>query len=160
MSSHRLVRLPAAAAAATVVVLAAAGCLPTDAQAPVAVPSPSAEVAAVCRALYQELPKTVAGLDRSDPEPGSELTAGWGDGAIVLRCGVPRPDRMSDPQAQAVEADGVDWLLERREGTGPRFTTTYRTAYVEVSLDERFAHDAGPLTAFAGPVEKTVPSSL
>jgi hypothetical protein len=67
---------------------------------------------------------------------------------------------MSDPQAEAIEADGVAWLVEQREGDGPRFTSTYRKAYVEVSLDERFAHDTGPLVAFAGPVSRTVPPSL
>jgi hypothetical protein len=161
-SSHRFSRLPAAAGAvATAVLLATApGCATTDAKAPVPVPSPAAEEASYCRALHQELPDTVAGLRRSATEPRSELTAAWGDGAIVLRCGVFRPAGMSDPQAQAIEADGVNWLVEQREGTGPRFTTTYRKAYVELSLDERFAHDTGPLVAFAGPVGRTVPSSV
>ncbi|MDN3294269.1 DUF3515 domain-containing protein [Streptomyces ficellus] len=161
MSSHRLRRLPAlpAVAAAAAVLLAAAGCSATDAQASITVPSPPPEEAAVCSALHEELPEKVSGLDRSDPEPDSELTAGWGDGAIVLRCGVARPAGMSDPGADAVEVDGVDWLLEQREGGGTRFTTTYRTAYVEVTLDERFT-EMTPLLDLAAPVRKTVPKSL
>ncbi|MBD0711279.1 hypothetical protein BU197_23785 [Streptomyces sp. CBMA291] len=149
-----------AAVTAAVLLLAATGCSSSDATASVAVPSPPASEAAFCQALAKELPGTVAGLGRSDPEPGSELTAGWGDGAIVLRCGVPRPEKMSDPKAQAVEADGVNWLLERTEGGGPRFTSTYREAYVEVTMDERFTHDATPLADLAPAVRKTVPSSL
>ncbi|MFF8387441.1 DUF3515 domain-containing protein [Streptomyces kanasensis] len=159
-SSHRYLRPSAAAGAAAVLLATAAGCSTTGAGAPVPVPRPAAEEAAACRALHAELPDTVAGLDRTGTEPRSELTAAWGDGAIVLRCGVPRPARMSDPQAEAIEADGVGWLVEQREGDGPRFTTTYRKAYVEVSLDERFAHDTGPLVAFAGPVSRTVPPSV
>ncbi|OKK06742.1 hypothetical protein AMK26_12240 [Streptomyces sp. CB03234] len=162
-SSHRLRRLPAllfATAAAATVLLAAVGCSPTDAEVSVAVPSPPSEEAALCGALHEELPETVAGLGRSDPEPGSDLTAGWGDGAIVLRCGVPRPARMSDPRAEGVEAGGVNWMLEQREGDGPRFTSTARETYVEVSLDERFAHDASPLAALADAVKKTVPPSV
>ncbi|MFV2120236.1 DUF3515 domain-containing protein [Streptomyces sp. Act-28] len=158
--SHRFSRLPAAAGAAVVLLATAAGCAMTDPKAPVPVPSPAAAEVAYCRALHQELPDTVAGLRRSATEPRSELTAAWGDGAIVLRCGVPRPAGMSDPQADAIEANGVDWLVEQREGTGPRFTTTYRKAYVELSLDERFAHDTGPLVAFAGPVGGTVPPGV
>ncbi|MFF7442340.1 DUF3515 domain-containing protein [Streptomyces sp. NPDC008122] len=158
-SSHRPFGLPAAVAAA-VLLSAAAGCSSPDATASVVVPSPPAEEAAFCQALAKELPDTVAGLARSDPEPGSELTAGWGDGAIVLRCGVPRPEKMSDPKAQAIEANGVNWMLERPEGSGPRFTTTYRKAYVEVTLDERYAHDATPLADLAAPVRKAVPPSL
>lgn len=161
-SSSRLRRLPAlpVAAVAATVLMAAAGCSSTDAKASVAVPSPPSEEAALCGALHEELPETVAGLDRNDPEPGSDLTAGWGDGAIVLRCGVPRPARMSDPRAKAIEAGGVNWMLEQREGDGPRFTSTYRKTYVEVSMGKRFAHDATPLAALADAVKKTVPPSL
>ncbi|WP_137995048.1 DUF3515 domain-containing protein [Streptomyces vilmorinianum] len=158
MSSHRPFGLPAAIAA--VLLLTAAGCSSTDAKASVPVPSPPAEEAALCQALAKELPDTVAGLERNDPEPGSELTAGWGDAAIVLRCGVPRPEKMSDPQSHGISVDGVRWMLEQPEGGGPRFTSVYRKTYVEVTLDERYAHDASPLTALAAPVEKAVPCSL
>lgn len=143
---------------AAVLVLAAAGCSLGDDRPSVPVPTPSAEAAAYCEALHEELPKTVLELERSDPSPDSELTAGWGDGAIVLRCGVPRPAKMDDPQSEGVEADGVKWMLEQPEGSGPRFTTTYRKAYVEVTLDSTYAHDITPLASFSGPVAKTVPS--
>ncbi|MEU2075743.1 DUF3515 domain-containing protein [Streptomyces sp. NPDC056202] len=158
-SSHRPFGLPAAVTAA-VLLLAAAGCSSSGAAASVEVPSPPAAEAALCQDLAKELPGAVAGLERSDPEPGSELTAGWGDGAIVLRCGVPRPEKMSDPKAQGVEANGVGWMLERPEGGGPRFTTTYRKTYVEVTLGEQYTHDMTPLADLADPVRKTVPSSL
>ncbi|MEI7031062.1 DUF3515 domain-containing protein [Streptomyces pratensis] len=145
---------------AAVLVLAAAGCSLIGASPSVEVPTPSSEAAAYCEALHEELPKTVLDRERSDPSPESDLTAGWGDGAIVLRCGVPRPAEMDDPQAQGVEADGVKWLLEEPGDSGPRFTTTYRKAYVEVTLSPEFAHDITPLAAFAGPVAKTVPDRL
>ncbi|MFF3957600.1 DUF3515 domain-containing protein [Streptomyces sp. NPDC001890] len=137
--------------------LAAAGCSTTDTAVSITVPSPSPQAAAYCRALHEELPKTVAGLDRGDAGPKSELTAEWGDGEIVLRCGVPRPAKMDDPMAKGTEADGVNWLLEQSEDAGPRFTTTYRKAYVEVTLSAAYAHDASPLAAFAPAVRKTVP---
>ncbi|MFF9146569.1 DUF3515 domain-containing protein [Streptomyces sp. NPDC055051] len=156
MSSHRPLGLPAAAA---VLLLAVTGCS-ADAQASVPVPTPPPAEAALCRALAQELPDTVAGRERSDPSPDSELTAGWGDGAIVLRCGVPRPEKMSDPQAQGVSAEGVRWMLEQPGAGGPRFTSVYRETYVEVTLDERYAHDIGPLVDLAGPVERAVPCAL
>ncbi|MCX4844916.1 DUF3515 domain-containing protein [Streptomyces sp. NBC_00893] len=137
--------------------LAAAGCSSTDAAVSITVPTPSPEAAAYCRALHKELPRTVAGLDRGDAEPKSELTAEWGDGEIVLRCGVPRPAKMNDPMAKGTEANGVNWLLEQSDDAGPRFTTTYRKAYVEVKLSAAYAHDASPLAAFAPAVSKTVP---
>ncbi|MGW7051013.1 DUF3515 domain-containing protein [Streptomyces sp. NPDC054887] len=140
--------------------LAVAGCSLTDDAVAVAVPAPSSEEAGVCRALHRELPETVDGLERRTADPESDLTAVWGDPAIVLRCGVPRPEKMSDAASQGVEADGVNWLLERQEDGSPRFTTTYRDAYVEVTLPAKYAHDVTPLAAFAAPVKKTVPDSL
>lgn len=144
---------------AVVLLSAAVGCSATDATASVAVPSPPAPEAKLCDALHKALPKTLAGLDRKDPEPSSELTAGWGDGAIVLRCGIPRPAKMTDPTASAVEADGVNWLVEQRD-SGPRFTTTYRKTYVEVTMGKQYSNDATPLAGLAEPVKRTVPASL
>lgn len=137
--------------------LAATGCSSTDAAVSITVPTPSPQAAAYCRALHKELPRTVAGLDRGDAGPKSELTAEWGDGEIVLRCGVPRPAKMDDPMAKGTEANGVNWLLEQSDGAGPRFTTTYRKAYVEVTLSAAYAHDASPLAAFGPAISKTVP---
>ncbi|MGQ4487933.1 DUF3515 domain-containing protein [Streptomyces sp. 372A] len=156
-SSRRLLH-PALLVPSAALVLLTAGCSGGDATASVTVPSPSPEAAAYCRALDRELPDTVGGLERSDPEPSSELTAGWGDGAIVLRCGVERPAKMDDDQSKGITASGVNWMLEQREGDGPRLTTTLRETYVEVSLSEAYAHDTTPLAAFAPAVKKTIPN--
>ena len=157
MTSSR--RRPFCLSVAALVLLTVAGCSSTDAAASITVPSPPPDQAPLCRALHKELPESVAGQDRNDPEPASELTAGWGDAAIVLRCGVPRPERMSDPQAKGVEADGVNWMLEQ-DAEGPRFTTTYRRTYVEVTMEKRYAHDVTPLAELADAVKKTVPARL
>ncbi len=114
----------------------------------------------MCARLHKELPQKLDGLERNDPEPASELTAGWGDPAIVLRCGVPRPERMSDPEADAVTVGGVNWLLEEHDDGSFRFTTTYREAYVEVTLPQKYASDVTSLIPLGVPVEKTIPSSL
>ncbi|MEV0094170.1 DUF3515 domain-containing protein [Streptomyces sp. NPDC050738] len=154
-SRRRLLSLPAIA-----LLLAAAGCSSAGDSAQVAVPRPAADEAAYCKALAKVLPKTVAGLKRSDVEPKSELTAGWGNNAaIVLRCGVPRPEKMDDPNALGVEADGVKWMLEQLN-SGPRFTTTYRKVYIEVALEKKYDHDVTPLSDFAAAVSKTVPLTV
>ncbi|MEU9532810.1 DUF3515 domain-containing protein [Streptomyces sp. NPDC048213] len=159
-SSRRLPHPVLLGPSAALLLLATVGCSAGDGTASVTVPSPSPEAAAYCRALDRELPDTVAGLERSDPEPGSELTAGWGDGAIVLRCGVERPAGMDDDQSKGITANGVNWMLEQREDDGPRLTTTLRKAYVEVSFSEAYAHDTTPLAALAPAVKKTVPNRL
>ncbi|MER6998081.1 DUF3515 domain-containing protein [Streptomyces sp. NPDC000410] len=143
-------------AAAVVFAVLLTGCSSTDAPASITVPAPPAEEKALCRALHEELPESVAGLARQDPEPRSELTAGWGDAAIVLRCGVPRPAGMRDPLAPGVVVNGVEWMAEERSDDGPRFTTTYRKTYVEVTLSKRFT-EVGPLMELAKPVAKTIP---
>jgi Protein of unknown function (DUF3515) len=127
----------------------------------VAVPRPPREQVAVCKTLHGSLPSKVAGESRQDPEPSSDLTAGWGSGdaSIVLRCGIPRPKEMSDPQAGAVDADGVSWLVQQ-SASGQTFTTTYRKAYVQVTMGVKFAHDGTPIAEFAGPVKKADPSTL
>ncbi|MCX4513518.1 DUF3515 domain-containing protein [Streptomyces sp. NBC_01619] len=150
MSHHRLLSLPAAA-----VLLAAAGCSSTDAPASITVPAPPVEEKALCQALHEALPESVGGESRRDPEPRSELTAGWGDAAIVLRCGVPRPAGLLSEEADGVSVNGVEWFAEELDD-GARFTTTYRKTYVEVTLSKQFT-DVGPLTELAGPVAKTVP---
>ncbi|WP_405456909.1 DUF3515 domain-containing protein [Streptomyces sp. NBC_00101] len=158
-SSRRRSLRPSFLVPSAAALLLAAGCS-GGSQPPVAVPTPSREAAALCSDLDKALPRTVAGLERGDPAPESELTAGWGDGAIVLRCGVPRPAAMADADSKAIDADGVNWMLEQRPDAGPRFTTTYREAYVEVTMGRAYAHDASPLAAFAKPVRATVPESL
>ncbi|MGR8008033.1 DUF3515 domain-containing protein [Streptomyces hypolithicus] len=154
-SSRRLLSLSSAA-----LLLAASGCSLTDDAVAVQVPTPSSREGEVCRALHGELPESVEGRQRRSADPESDLSAVWGDPAIVLRCGVPRPGKMDDPQAKAVEADGVNWMFEPQRDGRPRFTTTYREAYVEVTLPVEYAHDSTPLAVFAKPVRKAVPDSL
>ncbi|UQX03181.1 DUF3515 domain-containing protein [Streptomyces sp. RerS4] len=160
MSSHRrpfrLLVLPAASA-----LLALAGCAPGDSEARVEPPpAPPAEVAKLCAALHGELPRTVAGLGRAATEPASDLTAAWGGSAIVLRCGIPKPPAMADPQQDGVEVNGVGWLVQRTPDGGLVFTTTSRLAYTEVRIDKEHATDAQMLVGLSAAVEKTVPTGI
>ncbi|WP_078862393.1 DUF3515 domain-containing protein [Streptomyces sp. NRRL F-5123] len=126
----------------------------------VAVPVPDALTSSYCRALHEVLPQRVGGLSRHDLKPESDLTAGWGDPAIVLRCGVPRPAVDDDPGADGVDVDQVGWSVEHVADGSLRLTTTYRKAYVEVTLPKKYAADVGPLTDLAGAVKRAVPSAL
>ncbi|WP_445396356.1 DUF3515 domain-containing protein [Streptomyces sp. LE64] len=140
---------------------ALAGCTSVDGPVTVAVPSPGAKAAGLCRDLHAALPERVDGLDRVDPAPASELTSAWGDPAIILRCGVPRPVRMNDPEADGVDVNGVGWLLEEQDDGSFRFTTALRLAYVEVTLPKSLKdRGMGPLTDFAGPITATVPEGI
>ncbi|MDX2814401.1 DUF3515 domain-containing protein [Streptomyces sp. NPDC006207] len=131
----------------------------------VAVPSPSASAARMCGALHDALPRKVDGLSKRSVSPVSDLTAGWGDPTVVLRCGVPRPEMLTpgsaayNPTADAVEVNGVSWLIEKTDD-GYRFTTTGRRTFVEVTVPAKYAPEVDPLTDLGRAVETTIPSEL
>ncbi len=161
---RRLRALPVAAA-----LLAVAGSASTTGAAARAVPRPPAQEAAHCRALRAELPATVAGLERGTPRPVSEFTAQWGAPAVVLRCGVPRPEALThgsksfDRYAPAWDIGGIEWFAEPRSGGSVRFLATHRAAWVEVTLPKEYAGGGGDtdgpgvLAELAARIRKTIP---
>ncbi|MCX4528332.1 MULTISPECIES: DUF3515 domain-containing protein [unclassified Streptomyces] len=160
MSLHRrpfrLLALPTLAA-----VLALAGCAPGDSEARVdPPPTPPADVAGLCAALHEKLPEKVAGLARTTTRPASDLTAAWGGSAIVLRCGIPKPPKMADPDLDGLEVNGVSWLVERLPDGGARFTTGLRLAYTEVQVDKEHGTDAGLLVGLSAAVGEAVPKGI
>ncbi|MGW3495604.1 DUF3515 domain-containing protein [Streptomyces sp. NPDC001020] len=162
---HRPLGLPVLA-----LLITATGCSSSDGSPSAAVPSPDAKVTKLCQNLDKVLPRKVAGLDRNDPEPRSALTAGWGSPAIILRCGVERPQKMidptvaegNDPNAVGGGVNGVDWLMEKRDDGTYRFTTSLRQAYVEVTLPkERTAQDSSAvLVDLASPIKRAIPKGI
>mgnify|MGYP001345891301 CR=1 FL=1 len=163
IGNHRLARLVAATAVGTGLLLTAAGCgdggdgtpAPPD-------PTPTGAAAATCRALLAALPGQVDGQRRATADERTRYTEEWGDPAIRLRCGVPRPDVLTpgsehyNPTADAVEVNGVSWLLEER-ADGYRFTTTDREVYVEVTVPSAYHPEVNALTDLAAPVRREVP---
>ncbi|MDX3695202.1 DUF3515 domain-containing protein [Streptomyces europaeiscabiei] len=150
--------------------IAVAGCSSADDGGSAVVPSAGAAAVRLCRNLDEVLPHEVDGLSRQDPQPASELTAGWGDAVIILRCGVPQPPKMIDPgvaegrdaDAVAGAVDGVDWLMEKRDDGSYRFTTANRSAYVEVTVSaDRAGEDTSPiLVGLAPAIKKAVPEGV
>ncbi|WP_333735611.1 DUF3515 domain-containing protein [Streptomyces sp. IBSBF 2806] len=152
---------------ALVLPITTAGCSSADDSASTAVPSPGANATKLCRNLDEVLPSKVDGESRHDPEPASALTAGWGGSAIILRCGVTRPPKMidpkvpqgADPDAVAGGVNGVDWLMEKRDGGGNRFTTAGRSAYVEVTV-AKDADNSSVLIDLAPAIKKAIPEGI
>lgn len=169
--SHPLIpsAVPYRAPAAVACLLALAGCSSGDQTGSVAVPRPPAAEAALCRALHRALPEKVDGQTRRATRPVSDLTAAWGSPAIVLRCGVPRPDVLTpgnaqyNPSADSVDINGVDWLPQKLSGGGVRCVTTLRKAFVEVTIPRKYAGpygDLSGLTDLASAISGTVPEGL
>lgn len=156
---------------APALLVAVAGCSSSDDSATVAVPGPDAKTAKMCRELDRVLPRKLDGRSRNDPEPRSAYTAGWGNPAIILRCGVVRPPKMIDPKvaeggapdAIAGGVNGVDWLMEKQGDGTWRFTTANRVAYVQLSLPEGMSaqeEGASVLTDLATAVKKAIPKGI
>lgn len=95
-------------------------------------PRPDATAASLCGTLHKALPKRLHGDDARTTTPESDLTAVWGDPAIALRCGVPRPAALR-PDSQLAQIDGLSWLPQP-EGMPTRFTLLGRGAYVEMTV--------------------------
>lgn len=143
-----------------------------DGAVSVAVPQPPAgavrdSIETMCRALSARLPSDVLGAKARTTSPESDLTAAWGDPAVVLRCGVPkpvslRPDNPNyDPGQNVAGVNGVDWTFTfLGEGKGTRFTTLYREVNVEVTVPASYGQPTGPLTAFADAVKAAVPATM
>jgi hypothetical protein len=160
---HRPLALPALA-----LLMIVTGCSSADDSAAVTVPVPDGKATKLCRNLDKSLPAKVDGLSRDDPEPRSALTAGWGSSpAIILRCGVVRPPKMTDPRvatgadpdAVGGEVNGVGWLMEKRDDGSSRFTTSSRLAYVEVTVPSG-RDTSGALVDLAAAIKKTVPVGI
>jgi hypothetical protein len=90
------------------IVLCLAGCAPGTVA--VDVPEMSADDAAACRDLVAALPAEVDGQERREVGGGDGRAAAWGDPAIVLRCGVPRPPDFTDT-ATCIEVNGTGWYV-------------------------------------------------
>ncbi|WTW97484.1 DUF3515 domain-containing protein [Streptomycetaceae bacterium NBC_01309] len=139
--------------------------------AKVRLPQPPSEVRAqidrVCRDLGAQLPDKVLDAETRKTVPDSDLTAAWGDPAIVLRCGVPKPvslrpdDPRYDPAQNVAGVNGVDWTFTfLGKGKGVQFTTLHREVNVEVTVPAKYGQPTGLLTAFAEPVKRTVPATM
>lgn len=85
-----------------------------------------------CTRVVDGLPAELMGMKR-DSLKGAGV-AGWGDGSIVLRCGV---EPLAPTINTCMNVNGTDWVLdeERAEREGVRVLTTYgRVPAVEIAF--------------------------
>ncbi|MEU8777080.1 DUF3515 family protein [Streptomyces sp. NPDC048606] len=87
---------------------------------------------APCAAMVPRLPEDLLG--RARDSVGGAGVVGWGDGSVVLRCGV---QPLAPTTDTCVNVNGFDWVLndEEAERKGVWVFTTYgRVPAVEVSF--------------------------
>jgi hypothetical protein len=112
-----------------------------------------------CKALLGALPKRVDDQRRRRVDAGRGYAAAWGDPAIELRCGVPRPRRLTRFSTCQV-TNKVGWFIPADEITGQRreivMTTVGRAQYVEVKIPEQLFPPAPTMADLASSIRGTV----
>jgi Protein of unknown function (DUF3515) len=124
---------------------------------PLAVPVPPGPdpAAAPCRTLAAKLPATLRDLAGRPVRPAAASTRAWGDPAVVLRCGVPRPAGYSLTAKNLFGINGVTWYVQPGPGRSV-FTAVDRSVYVEVSVPA--AADSAPVAALSTVVGQALPA--
>jgi len=112
-------------------------------------PTPTGAAVEVCSSLMADLPATVLDHKQRAVTPG-RFAAVWGDPAISLRCGVPRPPGLT-AASECFEVNGVGWYAEQGS-SGYLFTTIGRRAFVEVGVPSHYAPEANALVDLAAAV--------
>ena len=121
--------------------------------APLASKDPLDTVA--CLELIQALPDEVdPGVERRVVRTDPTRFAAYGDPPILLRCGVPEPERVAEP----VTINDVDWSV-RDSGAGFTWTTTGRTAALEVEIPDSYENFAELIVPLTGPVAAHLPKA-
>jgi hypothetical protein len=96
-----------------------------------------------CTRIADRYPARIVGESR-DPVSVTGV-ASWGNGGVVLRCGLEPPGETDD---LCVEVDGVDWVFrkDRSTGSGYRILITYgRDPAVQAFVDDRITAIDGVL---------------
>jgi uncharacterized protein DUF3515 len=97
----------------------------------VAAPPPlTAAQQRACQELISALPTDLGDLPARPVDSPSPYVAAWGEPAVTLRCGVPRPPSFI-ATADVQQINGVSWFPERR-GSTTAWVVVDRPVYVEV----------------------------
>ncbi len=106
-----------------------------------------------CKALFADAPRRVADQERLDVP--DQVAAAWGDPAIIVRCGVEKPDALK-PSSRCFDVNGVGWLAETT-ADGYLFTTIGRRFHVSVEVPKAYDPAADALADLASSVKKHDP---
>jgi hypothetical protein len=124
-------------------------------------PALSGADARACAALVKALPDRVSDQPRRQADTGDGYAAAWGDPAIELRCGVPRPAGLT-PASACQTTNGVDWYVPESQVTGRptdvTMTTVGRAQYVEVRVPADYFPPAATMVDLAAAVKSTIRS--
>ncbi len=127
---------------------------------PISVPAPPPNAAAdaSCTRLLAKLPITLAGLPARPAQSTSTYVVAWGDPAVVLRCGVPRPPGLRSGSADLdIVINGVLWLPVQRKDTTV-WTTVDRPVYIEATVPKSYRQP--PLAPLSNAIIQALPAAV
>jgi hypothetical protein len=107
-------------------------------------------------ALPVAIPTSNGAISGRPADATSPYVVAWGNPAIVLKCGVPRPAALRPNSADLlVLVDGVNWLPTHPKGENV-FTTVDRAAYISVSVPTSYPQP--PLGPLADAILQALPA--
>jgi hypothetical protein len=122
----------------------------------VAAPPPDQAADGPCTKLLGTLPIVLAGLAGRPARSSWAYVAAWGDPAVILRCGVPRPPSLTAGSSDLVlVANGVNFLQASQHKTHV-FTAIDRAVYIELQVPDSYAQP--PLGPIADAITKALPA--
>lgn len=142
--------------AAVVAGLLLAGCGGSgDSAAEVPAPAPEGAAAELCRALVERLPDSMYEQERRPVEPESDFAAAWGDPAVVVRCGVERPEALQ-ADSELIAVNEVAWLPQPPERPS-LYTAVGHEVYVEMSIPPSYEPPALGLLPVSRIIQEDIP---
>jgi hypothetical protein len=111
----------------------------------VSAPPPNAAADAPCAQVLSALPIQLGQLAPRvvHAQPDSPNIVAWGDPAVVLRCGIPRPADFV-PTSDVYNVGTVYWLAVKQK-SATVWTAVDRSVYVEVTVPQKQAFQPLPL---------------
>ena len=98
-------------------------------------PAPSSATLAACVKVFAKLPVQLGTLAPRKTETDSSVVAAWGNPAIVLRCGVPRPAIFDTPAAaQPVDVNDVLWQPDPQKNQTVYTAVDRGSIYIDVTV--------------------------
>jgi hypothetical protein len=141
------------------------GSAPTTASAPPSAlpaltptaPPSNPAAAAPCTKLLQTLPERLGDLLPRvvHPRPDSLFVVAWGEPAVIVRCGVPRPADLKPGSADFVPVVNGVSFLEHDTSDAHVYVAIDRAAYVEISFPK--SSGSGELPLLATAIAKAMP---
>lgn len=121
---------------------------------PVEVPPATPEADASCPALMGTLPLELAGEPARRVDSDTPYAYAWGEPAIVLVCGVDRPEGFV-VGTSAIQINGVQWYVDTSDPDATVWTTVDRPVYVQMTLPPEV--DSAPVTALTPQIAAALP---